>query len=74
MRKIYIRHADKQYKNMDADLYKLDPGIKSVGVEKSRKVAEKLVAEYGEPTRIISSPFRRARETAMVMNLSLIHI
>ena len=68
MRKIYIRHADKQYKNMDAELFKHDPGIKSVGVEKSKKVAEKLVAEYGEPTKIICSPFRRARETAMVMN------
>jgi broad specificity phosphatase PhoE len=53
---------------MESELFKHDPGIKSIGVEKSKRVAEKLVAEYGEPVRIISSPYRRARETAMVMN------
>ena len=68
MKRIYIRHADKQYKNMDSELFKHDPGITKIGVERSKKVAEKLIEQYGEPTKIISSPFRRARETAMVMN------
>jgi hypothetical protein len=71
MRKIYIRHADKQYKNMKSELFKHDPGITQLGVERSRKVAQKLIEQYGEPSKIVSSPFRRARETAMIMNMML---
>jgi len=71
MRKVYIRHADKSYKNMESELFKHDPGITQVGVERARLVALKLVEEYGPPTKIISSPFRRARETAMIMNMTL---
>ncbi len=71
MRKIYIRHADKSYKNMESEIFKHDPGITTLGVERSINVALKLVEEYGEPTKIVSSPFRRARETAMIMNMTL---
>jgi len=71
MRKIYIRHADKAYKNMDSELFKHDPGITELGVERARRVANKLVEEYGIPSKIVSSPFRRARETAMIMNMTL---
>ena len=71
MRKIYIRHADKAYKNMESELFKHDPGITQVGVERARNVALRLIKEYGKPTKIVSSPFRRARETAMIMNMTL---
>ena len=71
MRKIYIRHADKAYKNMESELFKHDPGITKIGVERARNVALKLIEEYGEPSKIVSSPFRRARETAMIMNMAL---
>lgn len=56
---------------MDSELFKHDPGITKVGVERSRKIAVRLLEMYGEPCKIISSPFRRARETAMVMNMTL---
>lgn len=69
--RIYIRHADKAYKNMESEIFKHDPGITQVGVERARKVALKLVEEHGQPTSIVSSPFRRARETAMIMNMTL---
>lgn len=71
-RRIYIRHADKEYANGDADLYKHDPGITDKGVEKSRMVAKRLVEQWGIPDRIIVSPYRRTRETAKVMKASLI--
>jgi len=71
MRKIYIRHADKAYKNMESEFFKHDPGITMTGVERSISVAKRLVEEYGEPSKIVSSPFRRARETAMIMNTVL---
>ena len=71
MRRIYIRHAEKEYKNMDSELFALDPPITLVGLERSKQVAKKLIEEYGEPTKIVSSPFRRARETSLIMNTML---
>lgn len=71
MRRIYIRHADKAYKNMESEFFKHDPGITQTGVERAKRVARKLIDEYGIPTKIVSSPFRRARETAMIMNMIL---
>ena len=67
-RRIYIRHADKEYANGDADLYKHDPGITASGVEKTKMVARHLVDQWGAPDRIIVSPYRRTRETAQIMN------
>lgn len=71
MRKVYIRHADKAYKNMEAEIFKHDPGITQIGVERARNVGLQLLKEYGHPTRIVSSPYRRARETAIIMNMIL---
>ena len=73
MRSIFIRHADKDFKNGNSDLFKHDPGITELGVERTKIIALKLVEECGLPTRIICSPFRRTRETAMVMNSVLDH-
>jgi len=66
-RRIYVRHADKEYVNGDADMYKHDPGITERGVEKSKMVAEHLIEQWGIPNRIVVSPYRRTRETAKVM-------
>ena len=69
MRALYIRHAEKQYNNTnDVEYFKHDPGITEIGVERSKKIAQHLISEFGVPTRIVSSPFRRARETALIMN------
>lgn len=67
MKIVYIRHADKEYKNMGAEIYKHDPGITKRGAEKARDVALNLVKKYGEPTEIKTSPFRRCRETGIEM-------
>ena len=67
-RRIYIRHADKEYANGDATLYKHDPGITTDGLEKTRMVAKHLVNQWGPPDRIILSPYRRTRETAAIMS------
>lgn len=66
-RRIYIRHADKEYANGDADMYKHDPGITTKGVEKSKMVAKHLIEQWGIPNRIVVSPYRRTRETAKVL-------
>jgi broad specificity phosphatase PhoE len=71
MTNIYIRHAVKDYRNSDAEFFKHDPGIKEFGVERAKKIATKLIETYGEPTKIVASPYRRTRETAMIMNTML---
>ena len=72
MRAIYIRHADKSYGNInDMQYFKHDPGITEVGVERAKNIAKKLIDLYGEPTSIVSSPYRRTRETSLVMNSML---
>ena len=70
MRCIYIRHTDKDFKNGNAPIFKHDPGITEIGVEKAKIIAKRLIEEYGEPQRIVCSPFRRARETALIMNMA----
>jgi len=42
----------------------LDPGLDEVGREQARAAAEALMAMLERPTRVISSPLRRCRETA----------
>ena len=69
MRSIYIRHADKSYGNInDMQYFKHDPGITEIGVQRTKTIAKKLIETYGEPTQIVSSPYRRTRETALIMN------
>lgn len=70
-RRIYVRHGNKEYMNGDADIYKHDPGITEYGMKKCKIVAKKLIENWGYPSRIISSPYRRCRETAMVLNSCL---
>ncbi len=66
-RRIYIRHADKEYANGDSEMYKHDPGITPGGIEKTKLVTRHLVQQWGQPERIIASPYRRTRETAKTM-------
>jgi broad specificity phosphatase PhoE len=42
----------------------LDPGLDEVGHAQARAVADALLAMSERPTRVISSPLRRCRETA----------
>lgn len=67
-RLVYIRHADKEYVNGNSPIYKHDPGITTKGVEKTKKVANHLIEKWGIPERIVVSPYRRTRETGIVMN------
>lgn len=68
MRTIYIRHAEKGFANGNSEYFKHDPGITEIGVERAKKIALKLIEMFGEPTKIVSSPYRRTRETSLIMN------
>jgi broad specificity phosphatase PhoE len=62
MSRIYlIRHGRPQSTWGGDDL---DPGLDEVGREQARAAAEALLALPEGPTRVISSPLRRCRETA----------
>ena len=58
-----IRHGRPASTWGDVDL---DPGLDAVGAEQARAVAQDLMAlPFGErPSRVVSSPLRRCRETA----------
>ncbi|MBO9560965.1 MAG: histidine phosphatase family protein [Caulobacter sp.] len=58
-----IRHGRPASTWGDADQ---DPGLDAAGVEQARAVAEILLAlpEAERPSRVVSSPLRRCRETA----------
>lgn len=68
---IFIRHGEKQYKNANSTFDKHDPGLTEIGIERAKAVADKLIKLYGEPYKIICSPYRRTRETALIMNMQL---
>lgn len=70
-RRVYIRHANKNYSNGESDLYKHDPGITDEGAESCKKVAECLIKKWGIPDIIIASPYRRTRETVQIMISSI---
>jgi broad specificity phosphatase PhoE len=73
MRAIYIRHAEKEFRNGEAEIFTHDPGITENGALEAKKVARKLINLWGFPKKIISSPYRRARETALIMNAELLN-
>lgn len=66
--RIYIRHATKQYDNGKSQNYSHDPGITEDAKNDTLDIAKKLISEFGIPNMIICSPYRRARETALIMN------
>jgi len=67
LRLIYIRHADKEYSNGDANIYKHDPGITETGVKNAKLVCNHLIEQYGIPILVLVSPYKRTRETAETM-------
>lgn len=78
---LYIRHGEKLYGNnnhsqyllslpsvgsSDASTYSLDPGLTEKGKSNAKLRFYDLLQKFGPPERIISSPYLRARETALI--------
>lgn len=63
---LYIRHANKEYKNGKNDEFSLDPDITEEGKIAALDKFKLLVDKYGVPERIISSPYLRARQTSKI--------
>lgn len=63
---LYIRHAQKAYSNGADREFSLDPSLTEVGRTAARDKFRELIRDYGIPTRIVCSPYLRARETAQI--------
>jgi len=63
---LYIRHAEKEYKNGKNDEFSLDPDITEEGKILAYKKFKSLHDQYGTPEKIITSPYLRTRSTAEV--------
>jgi broad specificity phosphatase PhoE len=63
---MYIRHANKEYKNGGSTEFSLDPGITEAGRTTAQTYFTDLILTYGPPRLIVSSPYLRARETATI--------
>ena len=70
-RKIYIRHADKEYVNGDSNVFKHDPGITELGKSRTKDLAKILVEKWGNPDMILTSPYERTRQTSKILNSEL---
>lgn len=65
--RIYIRHADKEYKNGNSEVYKHDPGITNESMMFCQLKCDEMIIKYGIPLAIVCSPYKRTRETAIYM-------
>ena len=63
---LYIRHAQKLYRNGSSSTFSLDPGITNEGREAAKLKFSQLIKLHGIPSKIISSPYLRTRETAQI--------
>lgn len=63
---LYIRHAEKQYSNGNAEEFSLDPGLTSKGKDDARRRFQQLLDDYGPPEQVFCSPYLRTRETAQI--------
>ena len=68
---IYIRHAQKAYRNGCSQQYAQDPNITQAGFDACTLKAQELVKIYGMPTAIYCSPYLRCRQTAIALNMAL---
>lgn len=66
---LYIRHAEKEYKNGNNKEFSLDPDITEKGKVEALNKFKQLFNEYGPPKRIVTSPYLRTRTTAKIARL-----
>lgn len=63
---LYIRHADKEYRNGCNEEFSLDPDITEKGKVEALDKFKLLLDKYGPPEKIITSPYLRTRTTAEI--------
>jgi len=61
---IYIRHSHDDYGEAT---HRHDHRITSLGKEKAKEVGQQLIAQYGMPSLIYCSPFKRTKQTLRYM-------
>ena len=69
---IFIRHGHKTYENGRSSEYRFDPPLTTYGQEQSYICFKNLLDQYGPPSGIVASPFRRTRQTADIARLVIL--
>jgi broad specificity phosphatase PhoE len=66
---IFIRHGKKLYKNnRNPPNYPAhDPPLAQKQEEDIKKITIDLISKYGKPDKIITSPFKRTRQTSQII-------
>lgn len=66
---IFLRHGEKKYKNGKGLIgdKQHDPPLSETGICAIKTTTKKLLATYGRPDIIITSPFQRNRQTTTVI-------
>lgn len=70
MVKIFIRHAEKEFRNNDSsrnDKYYYDPNLTRVGKKEMKRKFKELLTKYGPPKLLVVSPYLRTRRTTKVL-------
>lgn len=63
---LYIRHGEKLYDNGKSETFPLDPPLTDFGREEATEYFQSFVHTFGVPSKIVSSPYRRTRQTAKI--------
>tara|TARA_R110001632_G_scaffold68930_3_gene161631 strand:+ start:1145 stop:1672 length:528 start_codon:yes stop_codon:yes gene_type:complete len=71
---LFIRHGDKEYANGKNPPNKPahDPDLLDNQKELIEKLTIDLVSKYGKPDKLIVSPFNRTRQTAKIMQSTIL--
>ena len=66
---IFLRHGEKKYKNGKGNKgdKQHDPPLSETGIHDIKTTTKKLLATYGRPDIIITSPFQRNRQTTALI-------
>lgn len=66
---IYIHHGEKQpiHNNGEGGIFNHDPGLDGECIPNCKKLCKTLIALYGYPVKIVCSPYRVCRETAIIL-------
>ena len=70
--RIFFRHGEKAHHNLQVDRpYPYDSDITKNDLSKAQAAVERLLEEFGPPTELITSPYRRCIQTSnWLLNLA----
>lgn len=69
---VFLRHGEKEYGNKSSGPYRLDAGLTNDGKTFVVDKTKMLIPTYGVPRLIMTSPYLRTRETANIVQSTIL--